>query len=59
MNTDVTLTRTANGKYHKIIKRGKDGLPVYTPLFEVGDGDRDPGREAAITWAVDNGYTVK
>lgn len=59
MITDVTLTRTANGRYHKIIKRGKDGLPIYTPLFEVGDGDRDPGRDEAIAWANRHGYTVR
>jgi len=59
MSKEVTLTRTANGKYYKIISRGKGRPPVHTPLFEVGDTDRDPGREAAIAWAVSKGYTVK
>lgn len=52
----VFVTKTANGKYYKVVSKAHDGLPIHTPFFEVGDDGR--GMEEAIVWARGLGYQV-
>jgi len=52
----VLVTKTANGKYYKVVSKARDGLPIYTPFFEVGDDGR--GMDLAVTWARGHGYLV-